>query len=108
MSAPQVAGEEERADGERRRAGRRNPRESRIVGEERIDGDGQQEDLQREQDEYEDADGAGDLASGLALGFHGSAPSAQTVPSRTVTLMRPSGRCGGPSRTCPRTSNTPS
>ena len=82
-------------------------------GEEGVEPDGEQEDLQRQQHDDEQPDrgrqlpvGAG-AATVLAHRSAASPPpspraaSAHTVPSRTSTSIRPRGRCGGPDSTSP-------
>ena len=94
----------------------RNPGEPVVVGQERVDANRQQEHLQREQHTDVHRQRDRDLTTRTRqarprpcvarLFRHRGSPSprassAHTVPSRTSTSMRPSGRCGGPASTSP-------
>jgi len=107
----------------------RHPGEPVVVGQERVEADGEQEHLERQQDDDEETQRGRDLpmcsrpagagpvswellewdsfrrahgvAASVAPSLSPRAASAHTVPSRTSTSMRPSGRGGGPATTSP-------
>src|SRR6516165_11458933 len=85
------------------------PGHGAVTRGEGLDGHGHEEDLERDQDDEVDEDrvrGAAGTGGGRP---HGLLPSAQMVPSRISSAMRPSGRVGGPEITAPvRASKLPS
>ena len=71
-----------------------------VVGGEGLDGDGEEEHLERDQDDHVD-DHRRRRSGGVSGRPHGWYPRAQMVSSRISTSIRPSGRGGGPEITAP-------